>query len=78
MAGLMQQQQLQQQQHQAALAAASQQQAAYYGQEVDDDEFIGDDGDVDLGIPDDYGADGAFIDESGEYREEGKTNHSLA
>lgn len=43
-----------------------QQQAAYFSQDVDDDEFIGDDGDVDLGIPDDY-ANGGFMDESGEW-----------
>lgn len=42
-----------------------QQQAAYFSQDVDDDEFIGDDGDVDLGIPEDY-ANGGFMDESGE------------
>lgn len=41
------------------------QHAAYYGQDVDDDEFIGEDGDVDLGIPADY-ANGGFMDESGE------------
>lgn len=41
-----------------------QQQAAYYNQDVDDDEFIGDDGDVDLGIPEGY-ANGGYMDESG-------------
>lgn len=39
------------------------QQSAFYGQDVDDDEFIGDDGDVDLGIPNAY-ANGGYMDES--------------
>ncbi|UZJ54277.1 hypothetical protein CBS101457_003597 [Exobasidium rhododendri] len=40
-----------------------QQQQAYFSQDIDDDEFIGDDGDVDLGIPEDY-ANGGYMDES--------------
>lgn len=51
-----------------------QQQQAYFSQDVDDDEFIGDDGDVDLGIPEDY-ANGGFMDESGEF---GKTMERVA
>jgi translation initiation factor 3 subunit L len=43
--------------------APQRQQAAFFGQDVDDDEFIGDDGDVDLGIPDAY-ANSGFMDES--------------
>lgn len=43
--------------------AQQRQQASYFGQEMDDDEFIGDDGDVDLGIPDAY-ANGGYMDES--------------